>query len=612
MITTDKTTKDIIISGFEQGIADSPYLGISDIRNINLISVPKEASVNFATALIAPPTFSTYGTVVSAVAATDVITFTGATGLAGNTAIYFAGASLPAGITAGTFYWVGTMPSSTTMTIYSDSSLNTIVDITGTGTGTFNIVNMSKPKYFAYNSRLGYYYLVDSIGQIWSNSRTTFTSGGTGTAGYWIYIGNKIPATGTTVGNGIAYYQGSSGEDWIFVFHNSSIDYIKNPTSTTPTWVYQWNPTTGASLGYASTPTKILKTAVSPAQNSPHETFNAPDNVIYFTDAQYIGRFFEATGDIFDPTDNTSYIYDETRLLPFTDIAQCLSFLGTSLMIGGKQNIIYPWDTTSPTFSYPILLAEYNIVRMVTVNTNTFIFVGNRGRIYYTNGTNAQLYKKIPDHLSGTIEPYFTWGGACSNKNQLYFSALATDNGGNALTAYGGLWGIDLDSQAIRLTNKLSYGTYAGYSTAMIPNFASAPAGTGLYIGWQSGTTTYGIDTTVGTPYVNGEAYIDSDLIPIGTFLKPNTNARVEFKLSMPLVEGETVSLWYRQKFSDSFVQIGTTTTYTTNGSGTTYSDVYPSVAFEKSQWVQIRAVLTSTASSPSYVRLTEIRLGQG
>ena len=63
MIKQEKGTNDIVISGFEQGIGDDPYTGISDIRNINLISIPKEASVNFSAALNSNPAVTVTGTV---------------------------------------------------------------------------------------------------------------------------------------------------------------------------------------------------------------------------------------------------------------------------------------------------------------------------------------------------------------------------------------------------------------------------------------------------------------------------------------------------------------------------------------------------------------------
>ncbi len=99
--------------------------------------------------------------------------------------------------------------------------------------------------------------------------------------------------------------------------------------------------------------------------------------------------------------------------------------------------------------------------------------------------------------------------------------------------------------------------------------------------------------------------------------MQPNTNGRVEFKLTVPIVSGESVKLQYRQAFSSNFTDLSSSTLFTyatsTTGGGTGwngYSGAYQDVSFEQSQWVQLRAVLTSTASSPSYCRLTELRIG--
>ena len=58
MYRIEQGTGDIIIDGFESGISDSPYgtnlqtqvgniqqTGLSDMRNVNIISIPGEASV---------------------------------------------------------------------------------------------------------------------------------------------------------------------------------------------------------------------------------------------------------------------------------------------------------------------------------------------------------------------------------------------------------------------------------------------------------------------------------------------------------------------------------------------------------------------------------------
>ena len=85
---------------------------------------------------------------------------------------------------------------------------------------------------------------------------------------------------------------------------------------------------------------------------------------------------------------------------------------------------------------------------MITVNTNTYLFAGNRGRIYVTNGSQAELFKKIPDHLSGTVEPYYIWGAIGYSQNQLYFGFQAQQNNGSILQS-GGLWALDITTGAL-------------------------------------------------------------------------------------------------------------------------------------------------------------------
>lgn len=600
---------DIVIKGFEQGISDDPYAGISDCRNINLISIPKEASVLFSTSQISPLLDS--GTMTTSSAADDTVSLSVGT-LATMQAIKFSVLSdATKGIALNTTYWVQRV-SSGIYSLYSDYMMTALINITADSlTGTWATVNMGTPKYFNHfvNPYVDKYFMVDSNGLVWSNFYTV--NGAIGDPDYWTYTGNTTTGTnGSTTGNGLVSYQpsdvGTTGIGYLFVFRDFQIDYATITSNASLVWSYGWKPSTGATgqNGYL----KAYNSGGASIYNSSHEALVAPDNKIYYCDSNWIGRFYQASPTVgFLPGTPSTYVFDQTSVLPFIDTCQCLAPLGNSLLIGGKNNTVYPWDTFSQLPSYPILVAESNIVKMVTVNTNTYIFVGNRGRIYTTNGTNAQLYKKIPDYLSGTVEPYFAWGGVCSQKNQLYFSASVTKNSGASITAYGGLWAIDLDTKAIRMTNKLSYGTYAGYATAMIPNFGTNPAGTGLWIGWNSGASTYGIDTTSSNPYSSGQAYIDSDLIPIGTFLKPTTSGRVEFKLAVPLVANESIKIQYRQKFSDSFADIDANTLFNTAG---VYSGVYQNVSFDNSQWIQLRAILTSTNSNPSYCRLTEIRLG--
>lgn len=584
--TIEKNTNDIVIKGWENGIADDPYAGISDIRNINLISIPKEASVNFSTTQSSVSAIGT-GSIVSADAGADTITVTGITGFVTLNAVYFTGGALPAGLSANTVYWL-VFVSAGVYSVYSDYSLSTLVNITGTGTGTITVYNMGQPKYFTTDVNNAQY-MIDANGLVWSTAQN---------GGAWRFTGNT-GGTGKN-GSGLVYYQTLANVGFLFAFSTSQIDYIKILANGAFSggWVYGWKPSDGTTgnSGYLN----------NTSSTASHEAMVAPDNKVYYCDSNFIGRWYQASPTTaFVPTTTSTYIFDQTQVLPFTDVANCIAPLGNNLLIGGSKNVIYPWDTFSSLPAYPILVAENNIQKMVTVNTNTYALVGNRGRIYYTNGSQAVLFKKIPDHISGTVEPYFTWGGLTSQKNQIYFSASVTTNAGAANNNYGGLWAIDVDTKALRLANKLSYGTYAGYATAIIPNFSSNPAGTGLYIGWDSGASTYGVDITQSAPYTGGEASIETDIIPIGTFDSPKEFTRVEYKLSRPMVSGESVVVKTRLIFNTVATGYSTTLSDSTVGN---FSLSAP-VNFKNAQWIQLEAVLTSTSSSPSYVRLTELRI---
>jgi len=308
-----------------------------------------------------------------------------------------------------------------------------------------------------------------------------------------------------------------------------------------------------------------------------------------------------------------SYNYNASALaLPSTDSANCLAELGTNLMIGGKNNYIYPWDRLSTSFNFPIFLSENYVSRMVTINTTMYIFAGYKGRIFITNGANATPFWKIPEYLSKTTNPYIIWKDATFNRNQLYFSFSMTTNSGTTINECGGLWAVDVDAVAPvapRLQNQMSYGTYSGYASALFQNrgllLTSVPSsdGYGLFIGWNDGTNG-GIDKTISTPYTAGQAYIDTDPIPVGQYLTKKTFSSLEYKLGVPLVSGESIAIAYRTDLNSSYTDVPIT-----QGGQTGDISGWGSVNFEKVQWIQFRITLTSTATNPSYCRLREMRL---
>lgn len=587
---------DIIIDGFEKGIAPSPYLGTADIRNCNIISVPGEASVGFKT--VASYQTKITNSAYTVTASDDTFAYTGTQPQVGS-GVIFTVTTGSAGITAGNIYWVLSSTASTftvSASISSAGTIGSVVNVTSDGTGTFSTVNLGQIKYFAQLAPGVATWLIDSNGMVW-------ILGGNSISDHWpIPLGNDTTKTGSN-GNGLAVWH-----NYIFAFRNSKIDYWQ--IGTTSGWTYDWK-------------------TLNATTNVSHEALIGQDDEVYWCDGYAVGSLQQvAAGTPFDPTNGTTYTFAASALLiPQNDTANCLAYLGTNLLIGGTYQFIYSWDRVLVNQYDLILLSENNVHKMLTADTNVYIFCGTRGRIYYTNGSQANLYKKISDYVSGLIEPYFVWGGAMFNRNQLYFGFTAISPQSNSVSnTCGGVWAIDLGTQstfayggtpsgALRLVNKLSYDTYAGYLSAIIPFRTSTSISNivtydtwSYFAGWWDGTSTFGLDVlgalvnNLATAYSNYEPYIDTEMIPVGTFYDKKTFSQIEWKTSIALGTNEAVRISYRTNLSDSFTVVGTSTG-TVSG---TLSDGLP-VNFEKSQWLQLRVELLGSTSQ-SLVRLHELR----
>ncbi len=581
---------ELVINGFEKGIADSPYEGIADMRNVNITTSPKEAAVNFKTTGVTLPPTGFTAVAFSSDSATGKFTVADTTGFYTGMALTIVTVSGAGSGTAGTTYYVGDI-TATTFKLYEYMDVGIGLSVTNSRTGTFTVPTFGTPSdsvsapsnTFDSSTGLNYKFtfLLTTDGYAWRLTALPSTStGGTVAKNSLQFLGNLLHSTATNRALGIAVWH-----QYLFVFMDTKIDYIAitNITNGNPAsnWHYAWQTTTSSIEG--------------------HRAISATDDALYFCNNSGIGSLLLVAGATFDPTDSATYTYNGTALaLPAYDKATCLAQLGQNLLIGGIQNAIYPWNRVDTSFDYPLIVAENYIACIVSTNSNAFIFAGRRGIIYITNGANIDVFKKFPDSISNTIEPYYTWGWAIYLKNQLYFSLSVTDNSSTTISNYAGIWAIDLTTEVLRMSNSLSYGTYAGTVPVLVPMGHIFPTGDGIYAGWLNSTG--GVDYTAATPYTNYEATIDSDLIPVGTFLNLATFTNIEFKLGKPLVSGEQVKLSWRSNLTDSFTEIGSTTTVGA------LSDKYD-MNFEKVQWLQIRASYNSTDTTPSYTLLREIRI---
>ena len=590
---------DIVIDGFELGIAESPYKGIANLRSANIASSPGHLAVNFKTAAMnKPPVVSALAFTVNTT--TDVFTVASTTGWYNGMAIELITIVTSTGISTGRVYWIGDL-TATTFKLYVNPSRDatSVVNVTGSnGSGTLSSYTLGKPidKTISYEGpNLGaqpfthYLFILDDAGRVWWVDNT----GGTPTSNL-IYLGNDT-LTGTT-GRGIAMFKG-----YLIVFRTATQDALNITQVQSGTdldgvsgWVYGWN-------------------SISTSLETPRPIVVGQDDVLYYDNSERVGSISENVGVTFDPSSGASYTENTNALdLPEGKGITALGELGTELLIGSIDNFVYPWDRISPSFRLPIRLPENYTKKIITIKNIAYIFAGNKGKIYRTTGSSAETWKKIPDHLAGVFEPYFAWLDADSQNDQLYFSFTTSQNDGTAIATLGGVWAIDLITEALRHAHQLSYGNggtvsmitrnpLADDGTATTPSYT--PAGSGLYVGWDN-SGSYGVDEGSSNPYSNYETILETEIIPIGNYTFPVTLSQIEYKLARPLVSGEAVRVSFRKNLTASYEVIYTVTDA---GAVSAPSDT----TFEDAEWVQFKVELSSTNTTPSHVPLRELRIRQ-
>lgn len=594
--------KDIVIGGFQGGINDSVYSGPADMRNVELMTVPGEVSVALGTAqIVQPPAINSVA--FAAVSGANTVSLVSVAGLYNSAAIVL-NTSSASGPSTGVVYYVQDLNvTSNDFKISTDIAGTHIVTISGSGTGTLSTYQFGatfSPVAYLPDTTGGIsgsnaVYLTDENAHVWM-----ILAGSIGSipANTLIFLGNigGVAASGTTIPTGLAIWQG-----YLFLLGTttSGTDIVKLSTLLTTasasTWTYNWNTLRTVSNNGA------IDTLISLSSGN-----------LYWTSTGGVDSLTLTPGGSFDPSNTATYTINESVVtIEGTDQATCLAQLGGLILIGGQETFLYTWNELDPSFSGLINVPDAYTAKIVATNQNAYVFAGIRGKIYITNGSGMDLFKKIPDYVTGTLNPLFEWQDASFGRNQLYFSFDATSAAGTVLNTTSGAWVIDLDTNSLRMLNKTSASAYTGtvrMVTQRPPQESGFPnlnvTGNNLIIGWYTSSTST-IDYSTADPYQNGESYVETDVIPVGTHIDPFTPSQIEWKTAAPLVAGESISIYARGSIgATAYTLIGTSNTV-----GLT-SDVFKA-NFQKVEWVQFKIVLTSVpaSSNPSYVRLTQIRI---
>lgn len=670
--------KALVIDGWEKGIADSPYEGIASIKNLNVTYLPGATYVNYKRLPVtlsgsmkapkfytqSPGTSPTYYMLDDAGQVWQCSSFpatwslltgnhtdTGSRGL-GYGIAYFNNylfvfgpnyvevcgdgtgvggitSSNWASVNSSGYYFKNlTGVSLTAAPISPTNKIFTAAPAAGAVSGTLTI---------AWAGTTGVYSAYFSDGEVRSATLTnssaavtwtvaltnavttavTFRSPSLTLSATWPYPSGVYQVI---VGGGSQTVQGT------FVFGSTNISIVPGITVSTATTTISIN----------------MFTATSPLN---HMAIVAINDVLYFCNGNTIGSITvppnnpAATFLVSDFT--TQYVNYVALQMRNTDRAVWLTELSENLLIA-VQNFIYTWDKTTtlvngfPTQVFGGFPMNENPSRMINILNTVYIFAGQKGNIYISNGYSVSLFKKIPDSFIPALDPSWIIGGLMFHRNKLFFGAVGSSQSNNTSAKVQGIFSLVLGSGistssvettgAINFEAQLSYGisptTAAdGVGVLIDGNFA---AGSGLssgvsndvYVSAYFNNSAGGIDYNDGTLWANYEPAIETDLIPCGTFFQQRVFENVEYKLDEPLASGDSIRLSYRTSFSASYTAVGAgavtggagVTTATSDASTQVLSDSFISNV-TNAQWVQFLIEFKCAASGSSFIRLREMRI---
>jgi hypothetical protein len=353
---------------------------------------------------------------------------------------------------------------------------------------------------------------------------------------------------------------------------------------------------------------------INPNVNSRAYTSQANGN-LYFINGQSMGSLEFAINNLMvNPANGNSYGVNYSAFTLGTaanygsDSIVDMVDLQTTMVVAGQSNI-YTWDYTSSFTSAPVPVGE-KIVRIKNLLNSIYITAGQKGNVYVSNGSYVQLMYKIPDYIAGVIDPVWTFGDIMRHRGKIYFQAMAQNTSGSNILA--GVFSLIVSpavtgevASGLVMEAQNSYGltpvSGALGSGILIDAEPSSSGQDSYYSVYSTGASSGAIDFNDTSVWQNFEPTIETDIVPIGTFLDKKTPGQIQFMLDRPLASGDQIELSWRQSLSDLYsTPVVTTTAIIANEMGSTLSQVL---------WVQFKVQFKGAASGTSFIPLREIRI---
>lgn len=529
-------TQPLIIKDWQNGVAGSPHEGIGMLRNVDIEAFPGAVKVQKAMAsMFMALTTRTF----TADAGTDVCTASGSLTTSDYTAQavqFTTTGTLPAGLSLNTNYFLINVTGSTfkVATTIALANAGTAVNITDAGTGvhTVTAVTPGTINHIIEDKRTDTYFMVDTNGRVWYSS---------GTIAY-LLNGNTLETDTSNGSKGLALlWTSDDSAQYLFSFRNRYIDVINiygTANKETPSWSNSWGDMyTGFNLG------------------TRHHAIRAQDNIIYYTNGRYIGSIKELS--VFVPGTPGTYTHNIAALdTPIGEVLEHIEEHGTNLLIAGSTwNKVYPWDRISDSFALPIEVPENVVKRLQNIGGIVYILSGTKGNIYYTQGTYAKHFVKIPDYLvnnSGTLtQTIVTWGGIAQRDGALLVG-LSGQTSGNS-----GVYLIYPDGKIVQ-DNMPSTGSALVTSIYAENDFYK--------IGYAGGA-----DYSSTSRYAAYESVVHTALYKVGNKTQKTTYSTLEVQVAKPAATGH-MRIKYRIDESSAFADFpGATVVFTADSNNTSF-----------------------------------------
>ncbi len=272
MAYTYDDNSDLLINGWETGIASSPHTGTAIMQSVNISTENKEVMCSYARVQQSQVISVATGNITPNSSTALNVTF--AVTLQAGMWIHIDSSTIT-NLSAGISYFVNSVIGGV-MQLQTDYQSAILGSLGLTGAATFTLLrNMGNPissatEKYSDGSTFQYrYYVLDANGLIWVNDSGVTWSGGNG----WF-----LPDNGA--------HSGSTG---IAVLNGFLFDFVGNIIYCKPTSILQ-NSTPGwrsFSSGFMTSPT---------SGPNPHFPFAGHQGLLYYTDGNVIGSIFPSSG----------------------------------------------------------------------------------------------------------------------------------------------------------------------------------------------------------------------------------------------------------------------------------------------------------------------------